>query len=235
MVFEERMTELLNETISILKKESISKVCVLMVGDLIDGMLRQSQLMRLEYGMVESTIRLSEFLAQWLTALSAYADVDVYASSGNHSEVRPLKSKSREFEDENLERIILWYLGARMERTANVYINMDCKRMKLIDIEGFSFLLLHGDGEKSIDQIARDTVNLYGRSIDYFVCGHKHKENEYPAGNTPYGSSVIIRTPSICGMDRYAQRKGYGGRAGAVALVMEEGYGRRCVYPIKLE
>ena len=35
-------------------------------------------------------------------------------------------------------------------------------------------------------------------------------------------------------MDDYAQRLGYGGQPGALALVIEAGYGRRCSYPICL-
>lgn len=53
-------------------------------------------------------------------------------------------------------------------------------------------------------------------------------------GMTDDGNSVIIRTPSICGVDKYAQSRGYGGKPGAIAMVIERGYGRRCVYPINL-
>lgn len=233
-VFEERMERLLAEVRGIADKEQIRQVKVFLVGDLIDGMLRQSQLMRLEFGMVESTIRLSEYLSYWLAELADGLYVDVYATMGNHSEVRPLKSKNREFEEENLEKIIMWYLKARLDGEENIFVDAECKRYTMVDVEGFKFLLLHGDGEKSVVDIAKDTVNLYGRSIDYFVCGHKHKEQEWPSGNTNDGHSVIIRVPSICGVDRYAQSRGFGGKPGATALVIERDYGRRCVYPIKL-
>ena len=49
-VFEERMEKLLDEVVDIIKKENINHVHVFLVGDLLDGMLRQTQLMRLEYG-----------------------------------------------------------------------------------------------------------------------------------------------------------------------------------------
>lgn len=233
-VFEKRMWKLLNEIEDICRKEEIGKVTVFLVGDLIDGMLRQSQLMRLQYGMIDSTIRLSEFLAVWLTRLSETASVSVLAASGNHSEIRPLGSKKGQFEDENLERIIMWYLKERLNDNFRIAIEEECKKLMLCEIEGFSFLLIHGDQEKKIEQIARDTVNLYGKKIDFFVCGHKHREQEMPSGMTPDGNSVIIRVPSICGVDTYAQSKGYGGRPGAIATIIEKGYGRRCVYPIQL-
>lgn len=234
-VFENRMGKLLEETLAILDKENLSSVHVLLVGDLIDGMLRQSQLMRLQYGMVESTIRLSEYLATWLAALADHASVRVFAAMGNHSEVRPLKAAAREFEEENLEKIIMWYLAARFAGEDNVYINPECNVSQFVKIEGYDFLLLHGDGEKAIDKLAQSSVNIYGKPIDFFVCGHRHKEQEYPMGLTDGGSSIIIRVPSICGLDKYAQSKGYGGLPGATAMVIERGYGRRCMYPIRLD
>lgn len=233
-IFEARMWKLLSELESICNKEDIGYVTVFLVGDLIDGMLRQSQLMKLQYGMVESTMRLSEFLAQWLNMLSIRANVSVYAVSGNHSEIRPLGSKKGQFEDENLEKIVMWYLAERLRENKCIEIQADVKKLNLVKIRGYNFLLLHGDGEKKIEQIARDAVSLYGENIDFFVCGHKHREQELPSGMTSDGNSIIIRVPSICGVDSFANSKGYGGRPGAVATVIEKGYGRRCVYPIQL-
>lgn len=201
-------------------------------------MLRDSQLMRLKYGIVDSTIRLSEYLATWLGELGNLVQkVNVYACTGNHSEIRPLGSKSRQFEDENMERIIMWYLKERLVLCSNIYIHPNTGRKVLAKVQGYNFLLLHGDGAsyKTISDIARDTVNLYGKPIDYFVCGHLHNETSIQSGKTKDGQSYIIRVPSICGIDGYAQSKELGGEPGAIAMVIEKGYGRRCVYPIRLK
>lgn len=234
-VFEERMEKLFDETVDIIKKENIDVVNLFMVGDLIDGMLRQSQLVKLEYGMVDSTIRFADFMSNWVLALADHAFVKVAACSGNHSEVRPLGSKKREFPNENMERIILWFMAERLRNYDwCTSVDENCKRFNKKNVLGYSFLLLHGDAEKDIPQFADETIRLYGKPIDFFVCGHKHRENEYPTGVTPQGTSIIIRVPSICGADSYAQSKSFGGKPGAIAIVMEKGYGRRCVYPIQL-
>ena len=233
-IFEARMWKLLREIENICEKEQLTEVSVFLMGDLIDGMLRQSQLMKLQYGMIESTMRLSEFLAEWLNALSDNALVSVCAVSGNHSEIRPLGSKKGQFEDENLEKIILWYLAERLYENNGIMVVPEVKKRHLVEVRGFNFLLIHGEDEKRIDQIARDAVNLYGKQIDFIMCAHKHREQEFPAGWTSDGNSTIIRVPSICGGDTFAQGKGYGGRAGAIANVIERDYGRRCVYPINL-
>lgn len=233
-IFEIRMWRLLDEIEAICEKESINEIAVFLVGDLIDGMLRQSQLMRLQYGMVESTMRLSEFLATWLNALTKMALVTVCAVYGNHSEIRPLGSKKGQFEDENLEKIVMWYLKERLRDNRCILVQDECKKMMLANVRGYEFLLFHGEGEKRIDQVARDAVNLYQKKIDFFICAHKHREQEFPSGITSDGNSVIIRVPSICGVNEFAQGKGYGGMPGATATVIERGYGRRCIYPINL-
>lgn len=234
IVFESRMARLMEEILDIVDKEKITEVAVFFVGDLLDGMLRQSQLMRLEYGIVESTMRLAEYLANWLNEISQTVRVTACAVSGNHSEIRPLKSKKGEFEDENLEKIVFWYMQERLADNENVFVQGEVKKMMLVDMLDFKILLLHGDGEKDIESIAKNTVNMYGHPIDFFICGHKHRESEFPSGMTGNGDSVIIRVPSICGVDKYAQSKGYNGKPGAIATVLERGYGRRCVYPIQL-
>ena len=234
VIFERRMEKLLHDIVEIIIKERISEVRLMLVGDLIDGMIHIGQAMRLEYGIIESTIRLSEYLAFWIAELAEYAEVHVHAALGNHSEIRPLKSKNREFEEENLEKIIMWYLHARLKNRKDIFVDEDCKKHSLIDVKGFSFLILHGDGEKNIPLIAQDAINMYSEPIDFFVCGHLHKEQEYPSGMTSTGNSIIVRVPSICGTDKYAQSKGYNGKPGAIAMIIEKGYGRRCVYPIQL-
>ena len=233
-VFRERMGQLLSETCDILAKERITKVHLFLVGDLIDGMLRQSQLMRLQYGLVDSTMRFSEYMATWINKLSESAEVNIASCSGNHSEIRPLGSKKRQFPEENMERLIMWYLKARLADNPKVSVDERCELYSLQNVLGFSFLLFHGDSEKNLQEVASETVRLYGRPIDFFICGHRHRENEYPTGCTPDGSSTIIRVSSVCGADSYATSKGYGGKPGATAIVMEEDYGRRCVYPIQL-
>lgn len=234
-VFDIRMKDLFNQIACILAKENVSKLHLFLVGDLIDGMLRQSQLVKLQYGLVDSTIKFSEYMANWIDSLSGMVDVNVACCSGNHSEIRPLGSKKRQFPEENMERIISWFLKARLDNNDRITVDDRCDAYNLQNVLGYSFLLLHGDSEKTIPQLAAVTISLYAKPVDFFICGHKHRDQEFPIGSTPDGHSTVIRVPSICGADTYATSKGYGGKAGAVAIVMEEGYGRRCQYPINLK
>lgn len=190
--------------------------------------------MKLRWGVIESCMRFSEHMAQWIAALSQYATVYVCGVDGNHTETRSLNSKRGDFPGENLEKVIFWFLAERLKGVPGVFIDSVTEQQKHLTVQGFNILLTHGTDIKSLENAAKQTMLLYGEAIDYLICGHKHREQEYVSGYTDQGNSVVIRVPSLCGMDEYAQRLGYGGKPGALAMVLEAGYGRRCIYPISL-
>ena len=235
-VFEERMTWLIREICWIARTHSPEMITVMIVGDMLDGLLRSSQISRLEYGVVESTMYLSEYMCQWLYALHdrTKLPIRVYAVRGNHGEIRPLGSKAGQFPEENMERLVMHYIYERFwgNEMIRVFDN-DAPMVKSVDVLGYNFLMIHGQGN-DIETIARDHQNLYGNKIDVFMCGHLHKSTTFTAGMGRNGSVLIERVPSLCGIDPYAQSKGYGSPPGATVLVMEKGRGRRCVYPIDL-
>lgn len=233
-IFEARMADLLGQVRAILERERLSHVVLLLCGDALDGMLRSSQLMRLRWGVVESCMRYAEYMARWVSALALYADVEVYGVDGNHSEIRPLGSRRGEFENENLEKIILWHMAARLRNAATVKVDECAAKRKLVKVQGYSILLCHDTDTRALEEAAKQAMLLYNERIDFMICGHKHRERELISGYTDSGNAVILRVPSICGMDDYAQRLGYGGQPGALAMVVEAGYGRRCAYPILL-
>ena len=233
-IFERRMALLLRELVTILEKEGLCHVALLLCGDALDGMLRSSQLMRLRWGVVESCMRYAEYMARWVSALALHANIDVYGVDGNHSEIRPLGSKKGEFENENLEKIILWHMAERLRGVQTVRVNEQVERRKLVRVQGYSILLSHDTDTASLENAAKQAMLLYNERIDFMICGHKHRERELISGYTASGNALLLRVPSICGMDDYAQRLGYGGQPGATAMVLEKGYGRRCVYPILL-
>lgn len=150
-VFEARMWTLLGELAKILCKERIHHVKLMICGDALDGMLRNSQLMKLRYGMVESCMKLAEFLTCWIASLRSDATVSVFGVDGNHGEIRPLGSRKGEFGNENLEKILMWYLAARFEDDDHVYIDPVSEKLKLVDVLGYRFLMVHGEDAKGLE------------------------------------------------------------------------------------
>ena len=237
LVFEKRMAALLEEIVEVADKDDPDQITVMIAGDMLDGLLRTSQLQRLEFGVIESAMRLSETLACWLGELENAVDVPirVYAVRGNHGEIRPLGTKAGQFPEENMERIVMHYLYARFKGERSVIISQnDAPMTQIVDVCGYQFLLTHGQ-DTNIQSLAKDCVNLYQKPIDVFIVGHLHKGQSFTSGIMPESNIYVERVPSLCGIDPYAQSKGYGAQPGATLILMEEGYGRKCIYPIVLK
>lgn len=235
-IFEKRMMDLIYEVTRIAEIHKPEMITVMIVGDMLDGLLRASQLSRLEYGVVESAMRLSEFICVWLYELSQKTNlpIRVFAVRGNHGEIRPLGSKAGQFPEENMERIVMHYIYERFFDDPAVLVeDYDAPITKMVDVLGYKFLLTHGYGD-NIENLVRDHQNLYDEKIDVVMVGHLHRSETFTAGMSKNGNVLIERVPSLCGIDPYAQSKGYGSPPGATVIVMEKGYGRRCVYPIVL-
>lgn len=132
-----------------------------------------------------------------------------------------------------MERIVMHYLCARFENNEWIDVSDDAPLMQMVDVCGYQFMLMHGQNI-NIESVARDSVNLYNKPIDAFMVGHLHKGQTFQSGIINGANVYVERVPSLCGIDPYAQRLGCGGQPGATAILMEKGYGRRCVYPIQL-
>ena len=236
-VFSDRMSQLATHISHVCKKEKPDQVTLMLVGDLVDGMLRNSQLQRLEFGVIESSMRLAETLVAWIIALEDLIrlPIRVYGVRGNHGEIRPLGSKAGQFSEENIERFIMHELFYRFEKSEYVKVACnDAPMMQNVDVCGYKFVLTHGQNVK-YDEMAKDYVNLYHTPIDVFLVGHIHAAQTFTSGVLGDTNVHVECVPSICGVDPYAQSRGYASKAGATLILMEEGYGRRCVYPIVLK
>lgn len=157
-IFEARMADLLTQTRLILEKEKIERIVLLLCGDALDGMLRANQLMRLRWGVVESCMRFSEYMARWIGALAADADIEVYGVDGNHSEIRPLGSRRGEFENENLEKIILWHMAERLRSVQSVRVDEQAGKRKLVRVQGYTILLSHDTDTRIMEEAAKQAM-----------------------------------------------------------------------------
>lgn len=159
------MADLLQQVHVILEKEQIGDVQLLLCGDSLDGMLRPSQLLKLRWGVVESCMRFSEYMAQWINALSEDATVSVCGVDGNHTETRTLNSKRGEFPGENLEKVIFWFLSERLRTNPNVIVDAVTEQRKHVSVQGFNLLLTH---HRARQRNAEPAIRLGGSGKQQF-------------------------------------------------------------------
>lgn len=228
-IFEARMLELLRRVIEVVDKEDIDELYVFDLGDQIDGMLRISQLMKLRFGVVESTIRYAEYMSNWLNELSQHVNVHYRQCSGNHSELRLINNKKNTFEKENMAAVIYHYIKMRLANNPRFDIDDNPTGMIFETLAGNNVLAFHGES-KDLEATLKDFVQIYGIDIDILIAGHLHHSYSETVGI----NVDVMRTPSLIGIDDYSLKLHKTSNAGATLFKIEDGDGKTMEYHIKL-
>ena len=234
-----RMSTIISSLIPIFAKESIGKLKVLTMGDLIEGeTLRPGQNKRLEsdYGIINQTIEFQRILAAWLNELSRSVDIDYCAvKRSNHSQIRPQGSKDTDYDDEDIERLIHAYIEALLENNKSIIINTDDKVHTQFDIAGFKCLAIHGHKNKSYDiNLLKDYSFKYWQLFDYAFIAHTHSYSLTASGENKNGNCQTIRVPSVMGSDEYADELLVGSKPGALLMGFEKNVGKVITYELYL-
>lgn len=228
-VFTERMHRLLAETIRIVQENQLSDLYVNDLGDFADGVLRVSQLAHLQYGVVESTVRYAEFLANWLNALSEHVRIHFGMVNGNHTELRMLGQPKSTFKDENMGIVVRAFIKERLKDNPNFEFIENKTGYIFQKIYGYTILCIHGDEVRGNNSV-KDFSNTYGVRINYLIAGHNHHSRLEEVGM----DVESIGVPSIIGIDNYSMSLNAVSNPGATLLLLEEGKGKTVQYTIKL-
>ena len=231
-IFYQRMEELLTETVEVLKRENADTVYVFNLGDSIDGLLRLTQLQFLAMGVIDSVMRLAEYLAQWLNKLSGYATVEYFSILGNHAEMRIGGIKSGELKQENLELIIPWFIRERLSSNNRITVH-DAEFIQVVDVLGTKICLTHGQNEKNLENSIKDYMMIYGEQIHILKTGHLHHLNNRTIGMMGERNIEYIQSPSICGIDEYSMKLKKTANAGSLITVFTP-KGKYCTYEVIL-
>lgn len=228
-IFENRMWSLLEQTISIVRKEGFSRIHVFSMGDFEDGLLRVKQLMQLRYGVVEGTVRYADFISNWLNELSKYVEVEFQTTNGNHTELRMLGQPKGTFTKENMSLVVEAIITTRLANNPNFTFTKNPTGYIYADILGYKLLGIHGE-VKSMEQAIKDFSQIYRVQLDFLIAGHKHHSRSETVGI----NQEVINVPSIIGVDDYSLSIHKTSNAGATFLVFEKDKGKSIEYAIKL-
>lgn len=230
-IFESRMWNLLTQVVDICKKEGFTSLNVYDLGDEVDGLLRVSQLWKLRYGVIESTVRYGRFITEWLNALTKHGIYVRYqmVKDSNHCQLRMLGQPKNTFKDDNMSYIIAEKLIDRLGNNPNFEFIQNPTGYIFDNVVGYNVFGFHGEG-KDMAQAIKDFSRTYKVDIDFLVGGHKHHQNSSNIGI----QSDIISAPSIIGVDDYALSLNKTSDPGATLFVLEADKGKTIEYNIKL-
>lgn len=202
-IFEQRMSTIFNDTIKQLSNNGIKELNIMCLGDTLDGMLRNSQLIKLRWGVIDCAIKYANYMLKWLIELSKYTKINLYNTSGNHTEMRLLDGKKGEHERENMDKVIIEVIKNGIELTGNQNINIIENKSGYIYTKLpnslYSIFGFHGE-VKDLERASMEFQEVYNCDIDYIAAGHLHHNNI-----NLYGSRKgAIRVGSIIGCDDYS-------------------------------
>ena len=219
-IFEERMLSLLEQVVEIIRNKKLEHINVFSLGDEIDGILRVSQLMKLRYGIVESTIKYADYISYWLNELTKYVRVDFYSVKGNHCDLRLLDQPKGTFANENMTFVINEFIKERLKDNSNFQFHQNESGLIFDRICGYNVLGIHGE-VKNMEVALQKFTNTYSTMIDILVGGHKHHYCAEIVGR----DREVVSVPSIIGIDDYSMSIGKTSNPGAMMFMLEKGKG----------
>lgn len=235
-VCQERFNQLFNEVMTIIEEEGISHLHVASNGDLIQGVLRITDVKLNSITMIEQIMGIARLIASFLNQLSQYTRVTYYhCINANHSELRLLGTKSGELQ-EDVELLIGNYIKDLLtpnERTT-VVIGEEC--VMDINLCGYNIGLLHGQNVKNKETFIRDLSVTRHKEYDYLIMGHIHHYTCTTVSTTRDGNPTqVISVPSIVGSCPYSQKIMKTSPSGALLLCFKENSGKINTYELNLK
>ena len=234
-ICKERFNQLFGEVVELIEDESISHLNVASCGDLIQGVLRLSDVSLNSITMIEQIMGISRLVADFLHQLSQHTSVTYYhCINANHSELRLLGSKSGELQ-EDVELLIGNYIKDLLTLNERVEVVIGNDSVMDIELCGYNIGLLHGQHIKNKETYVRDLSVTRHKDYDFVVMGHIHHYSCVTVSTTKDGNPTqIISVPSVVGSCPYSQKIMKTAPSGALMLCFKENKGKVNTYEINL-
>lgn len=232
-ISKERFEMLTVYAIDFIKQHKLSKLHIVSLGDLIQGILRASDLKINDSSVVKATVDISRLMAILLNEISAYTYIEYYhAPSANHTQIRPLGTKANELGDEDLEYLIGHYIKdlCRNNQRINVNLADDGKQYVEVPVCGNEIIAMHGHQLKNIENSIRDLSVLRRSFLDYLLIGHWHNGREIPSFEGCCNDTEILVSPSFVGSDPYSDSILKGSKAAVKIYGFSDIYGHTETY-----
>lgn len=202
----------------------VDKLIVANLGDFFENILRLSSFTKLREPVVDTVIKFSEFMAQWLVELQNRLDVliEVVTVGGNH-DVNRILGQQQQLEEENLGKIVSEFLKLRLAQCVDIQVD-DYTDVAVKTIGPVNVMFTHGE-DKDLATTIEYFSNLYNIDADEIYAGHLHRPESRAIGITNLGDRMIYRVGSICGVDSYSKRIRKSARPSAYFALYEKDQG----------
>lgn len=204
-IFEIRLRKLIDETINSIYRFGITHLTIGSIGDQIMGHIHVSTRVQASEDVVTQITHVSERIAEAVAEISEHVEhVKFINISGNHS--RLIADKQAALLNENLERIIPWYLQARIGHLSNVELVHGKDGYYIDNTFAEPHLYVHGDLDK-VDRVVKTASQMMNiiPSLIFSAHIHHHTLKEH-------GKTIVISNGALMGADDYAAGGRYAGQ-----------------------
>ena len=229
-----RFEILLEKTKQIVKKNKISHITVIGLGDSIQGMLRISDVKLNDVPVVNSVVEVSRLIATFLNELSKYVYITYrHTMNSNHSQCRYLGTKANEMPSEDMEYIIGNYISDLVSKNKRIEVKLSLYDYDSFNLCGQNIITLHGHQIKNIKEVIKDFSVRHKRFYDLCFMGHFHGGQSLSVGELN-GNTEIVVCPSFVGSDPYSDKLMVGSKAMCKLFKIEENVGITETYTMVL-
>lgn len=222
-IMKARLWELLRkiEDDDLIYDDMVIAIC----GDCFENILRISSLQKLREPVIDTVIKFSEFMANWIIEVQQQLliPINIVTIGGNHDNIRPLNSKNQ-LEGENLTKLVVEFLKLRLKDCTNIKVD-DYTEVAVKTIRNVNIMFEHGE-DKDLEITMSYFENLYNVTVDEIIAGHLHRPETLTVGISEFGDKQITRVGSICGIDPYAKKIRKSARPSAYFAIYDENNGK---------
>ena len=191
------------------KEKHLKKLYVVSLGDMLQGILRVSDLKLNDTSLVKCVIEFSQIMSSFLNTISEYVEVEYYhVSKANHTQLRLLNTKASALPEEDLEYVIGNYIKLALANNDRVLVHLQDTALGYVNIElsGHETLCaMHGHQIKNFENAIKDMEALTGRYYSALLLGHYHSGKEIPTNEGEFGDKEVLISSSFIGSDPYSE------------------------------
>ena len=228
-IAKKRIKELTEKTVEYCLANNVSTLHVELLGDSLDGSIHTSARIESEEDVISELMIYCEVLSEMINELSIFIPyIKVHSVIGNHTRITPNKKES--ITKENFERLVPFYLKARLTAIDNVEIinsSID-DTIDVYEVKGQTIFCVHGDLDSPQNAVSKLSAMLK-IFPDEVHMGPYHKHFEMDN----YDMETVVNG-SLKGCDNYAKEKRLSGSPMQKLIIYNED-GKLCTYKIKLK
>lgn len=236
-ITKERFEYLTGKLIEFVQEKNIGRLSIISLGDLIQGILRLSDLKINDSSIVKATVEICRLIANMLNELSAYTNIVYYHTpSANHTQIRVLNAKASELADEDLEYLMGNYIHDLCANNERITVKLAKEGEGFIEvyIPGNEIIAMHGHQIKNVENAIKDISILHKKFYDTVLLGHYHNGKEIPSHEGVLGDAEVLVSPSFVGSDPYSDSLCKGSKACVKVYGFNKLYGHTETYKIIL-